>query len=37
MIGTNRINFLSRSHDDSALALAVEAYKSSLLCFAANG
>ena len=35
-IGTNRINFLSRSHDDSALALAVEAYKSSLLCFAAN-
>jgi glutamate-1-semialdehyde 2,1-aminomutase len=35
-IGTNRINFLSSSHDDAALALAHEAYKSSLLRFAAD-
>ncbi|MFL6871542.1 MAG: aspartate aminotransferase family protein [Candidatus Azotimanducaceae bacterium] len=35
-IGTNRINFLSTSHDDAALALAQEAYQSSLLRFAAD-
>ena len=33
-IGTNRINFLSTSHDDEALALAKDAYKSSLIRFA---
>ena len=35
-IGTNRINFLSTSHDEAALAFAQNAYQSSLLRFAAD-